>query len=359
MILMRSLDLKFLQLEETLYRSRTNSYSDKKKVEHFKELNALFFSLKDLNLNSLSQIDLGSISLILTYIENDIVFLNDSTLNNIPHELVYCLEKALEDWIDTDKIIISTTLTSKLDEFYFSSSYDQNFLKNLNRYIESIGIDCKISHLLLKMGLPKNCTRDYLANVVMYHELGHFIDSQYNISEKIYIKNFPNDYNLQNKIYDQRFNHISEYFADLFAAQYVSDASNLYLNFIANGNPDYVTHPATSKRINVVNDFLNDINNECVNQINEMLKLICNKSFEKRFQKISIKENCLIKLFPQYFKNTRELHYIFKLGWDFWENYESNILHNFNNKDRYYIVNNLIEKSISNYAITEQWSKEL
>ena len=357
MILIRSLELKFLQLEETLYRSRTNSYSDRKKEGHFKELNALFFILKDQNLKSLSEGDLHNLNAILSYIENDVVFLNDSTLNNIPFELVYCLEKVLEEWLDMEKIIISTTLTSKLGDFYFESNYNQIFLNELNAYLKDKGYNCEISHQLVKMGLPKNCTRDYLANVVMYHELGHFVDSQFNISEKIYSKTY-NILNLKDKFNDYRFNHISEYFADLFAAQYVSDASNLYLKYIANGNSDSTTHPATVKRINVVNEFLANIHNDNVEQINEMLGLLGKNHFEKKYKEIPVNKSSFTKLFPQNFKNIGELHYIFKLGWEFWENYENNILKDFTNKDRYYIVNNLIEKSISNHSITEQWLKK-
>jgi hypothetical protein len=96
-----------------------------------------------------------------------------------------------------------------------------------------------------------------------------------------------------------------------------------------------------------------------LNEFNEVLYVSGYADLKIRHKILNIKKSDFLKLIPQSIKNAEELHYIFKLGWDFWNTSESNFLKNFESRQKYHIINNLIEKSISNYTITEKWQEIL
>lgn len=350
----KTIELQLLQLEESFLKSRSNIYSDKKKETHFEELHSLFKAIKISNYSSFDDTDLNSHYNILNYIFKGLEYLDNSTLNIIPYEIVNCLQLALEDWIKKDDFIIVTSLSNKNLDFYFESNYNEEFFNNLNGYIHT-KYNIKITHRLIKISLPKVLSRDYLSIVVLYHELGHFIDLELNISNKLLFKTYsvlqPLDY-----IQSQYLYHKMEYFADLFAAQYIHDASNLFLNYIASNEPDSITHPATAKRIVVVNNFLEGkVCNE-LDEFNTVLKASTCPEIKIRHAKLNINKSDFLKLIPQKISTKQELHYIFKLGWDFWNSSDVNFLRNFDHSQKYQIINNLIEKSISNFTITQKWS---
>ncbi|CAD0001683.1 hypothetical protein [Flavobacterium salmonis] len=353
----KSIELQILQLEESFSKSRSNIYSDPKKQTHFDELHILFKAIKKSDYKHFDLLNLQNHFFLLNYIFKGLEYLDNSTLNIIPYEIISCLEYALEDWIDKNKFIIATSLSNKNLDFYFESTDSNEEFNNINILID--GLYChKLTHRLIKISLPKVLSRDYLSCVVLYHELGHFVDMELNISKKIFLKNYhktdPTNYD------EYRFLcHKREYFADLFAAQYINDASNLFLNYIAFDNPDCETHPATNKRISVVENFLKGRICSELNEFNSVLSVSGPTELKIRYKKLDINKSDFLKLIPQNIKNVDELHYIFKLGWDFWNTSESNFLKNFESRQKYHIINNLIEKSISNYTITEKWQEIL
>lgn len=349
----KAIELQLLQLEESFSRSRSNIYSDKKKEEHFIELHSLFKAIKNSDYKTFDSITLESHLEILIFIFKGLEFLDNSTLNVIPYEIISCLEYALEDWVSKDNFIIATTLSNKYLDFHFDGDYSQEFLDILNNYIQP-RYAIQIKHRLIKISLPKNLSRDYLSCVVLYHELGHFIDHELNISKKLllnkYFVNEPQD-NTQLVF----LNHTMEFFADLFAAQYIDNASNLYLNYIAFSQIDSQTHPATSRRIQTVDEFIS--NKPCIklNEFNNVLLISGYSQIKKRYNIINLNKSDFLKLIPQTITSKEELHYIFKLGWEFWNNADNNFLKNFKNRQKYHIINNLIEKSISNYTVLTKW----
>lgn len=351
----RTIELQILQLEEAFSKSRSNIYSDKKKEMHFKELHALFSKIKKSGYVAFDESEIGLHYQILDYIFKGLEFLDNSTLNVIPYEIVSCLEIALNDWIKSEKFIIVTSLSNRNKDFLFESEENAEFFKNLNEAI-NIRYGIGITNRLIKIVLPKILSRDYLSIVVLYHELGHFIDLELHISEKILaqLHGFPS---LFNPTTEQRkfFHHNMEFFADLFAAQYINDASNLFLNYIAYNTPDSATHPSTSARIYVVNSFLRSTSTPEIDRINKALVDSGYPKFEIRHTPISISRSDFLNLIPQKIDDDKQLHYIFKLGWDFWNTSETNFLKKFTPKQKYYVINNLIEKSISNYTIKKSW----
>lgn len=350
----KTIELKLLQLETTFSKSRSNIYSDKKKELHFSELFSLFKKIKKSNYSAFTKDEISLHLEILNYIVKCLEYLDNSTLNMIPYEIVSCLQIALDDWIQEDNFIIVTSLSNRTTDFLFESEDSEQF-KNLNLHIKKL-YNLNVSNRLIKITLPKSLSRDYLSIVVLYHELGHFIDLELHISEKIFYNKFGYLDSYSNHQLKE-FNHCMEYFADLFAAQYINDASNLFLNYIAYNHPDSDTHPATTKRIEVVNAFLKGEYQKEINEIEYALSNSVNQNLKIRHQTIDIKKSDFLNLIPQKIKSNSELHYIFKLGWEFWNDSDKNFLRNFESKQKYQIINNLIEKSISNYTIKQKWQE--
>ncbi|WP_124979098.1 M48 family metalloprotease [Nonlabens xiamenensis] len=349
----KTIELNLCQLEESFAKSRSNIYSDFRKEEHFQELYALFQKIKENDYQKFDEQEILNHNYLLNVIFKSLEYLDNSTLNVTPYEIISCLEFALNDWIKDDDFIIVTSLSNKKTDFYLETTLSEESFELLNQFINN-KYGLKISKKLIQISLPKILSRDYLSSVVLYHELGHFVDNQLNISKKMLLKKYsinqPNDDETSRYL-----NHTMEYFADLFAAQYVNNSSNTYLGYIAPEHPDSQTHPATRSRINVSLDFLNSKSIEIVDEFNKLLHLSSLPLLEIRHSKIDISYCNLTKLYPQNFEDVSELHYIFQLGWDIWEDAENNFLKEFSSRQRYNIVNNLIEKSISNYVVQKNW----
>ncbi|WP_281979584.1 hypothetical protein [Tenacibaculum mesophilum] len=345
-------ELQLFQLETAFTKSRTNIYSDKKKESHLKDLYRLFNSVKKSDYKNYSQDILDLHSLFFNFLFNGIEYLDNSTVNVIPYEILICLEYALNDFMPKENIIIVTSFTPDNLNFYFQSYLTDERFNRLNDSIESL-YNFRIEKRLVRIMLPKSLSRDYLSMVALYHELGHFIDNELKISQRfIYAK-----YGIKENYTDielKDYYHRMEFFADLFASQYVSDSLISFLNIISQNTPESNTHPATSKRGEVVKEFIKNKKPSELQEINSVL-LMSGKSFKLRYQICDLSESDIIKLVPQDLNTPEELHGIFKLGWDFW-NSTSNILpDNISKKNKYQIINNLIEKSISNYAIKKDW----
>ena len=353
----KAIELQLRQLEESFSKSRSNIYSDKRKESHFLEIYALFEKIRDSDFKSFNDSELSYHIFFLSVIFSDLEYLDNSTLNIIPYEMVSCLEYALGDWLDSDEFIIVTSMSNKMNDFYLRTPLDEEYYK-----IFSDGIDSRyqlsIKHRLIQISLPKILSRDYLSCGALYHELGHFVDNQLNISSKLffnkYLKKVPKNLIGEEQKY---FHHKMEFFADLFAAQYIVDASSIYLKQISRDVNESNTHPATPLRIEVTKEFLNDDINDIVNDFNKVLNSNNLELLKKRYSVIKVENSNLKDLYPESFKTIEELHYIFKLGWEIWIDSEKNFLKDFSSRQSYNIVNNLIEKSISNHVVQENWKK--
>ncbi|MCJ7934022.1 MAG: hypothetical protein MUW56_10390 [Chryseobacterium sp.] len=264
-----SINLLINQIEEQFSSSRSNVYSDKKRENHFLNIYEIFDTIKELNKSgSILSPELPIYKQILQYIISDLQYLDSSTLNVIPFEIVSCLELALKDWIDDDNLILSTHLSNDYNDFYYLPNPNREYFNQINSFLDTKAIT-KINYRLIKISLPKLLSRDYLSTVALYHELGHFIDFEFNFSQRLLLKKYPKTPLIP--ALQQELNHFQEYFADLFAAQYISDASNQYLEDRMIHDTISNTHPKTSERIKVVNKFLNTEHLEVLNDFNEIL----------------------------------------------------------------------------------------
>ena len=88
----------------------------------------------------------------------------------------------MEDWVDTNAYIIVTSLNNNIAAY----SYDFSFAFEDLLY-SSIEVQYNISfpRRLVQINIPLALSRDYFSSVVLYHELGHFVDLHYMISATI------------------------------------------------------------------------------------------------------------------------------------------------------------------------------
>jgi len=347
------LKLHISQLAKTIERSKTNKYSDTRKQNYHNTLSQLFECLSNENVDSLHYNKQIEIKSIIDFAFYSFEFLDNSILTVIPHEIVYCLEKVLKDWKCLENNIVVTTLSNDIHGYYFNPT-----LSLFQPYHDIIkanyGVEFK--DRLIQISLPKYLVHDYLANVVLYHEIGHYVDEKYKISEAIVqTKLLAGEIKMTEK--EVYLSHYMEYFADLFSAQYIGDSSNYYLNYIAHKNSDSYTHPATDKRISVVEEFLSGVYKDkfLIDLVTATEKITGDK-LQIRY---SIpQKNDFEEFVPTVLNSEKELHSVFKIAWDLWVN----DVKQFSDKgidfqEKYRIINNLVEKSISNYMVLEQWNK--
>ncbi len=387
----RLLELHFTQLTKTWNKSKNNNYSDSNKESYHQKLGDLYNYLKNEDFTSFSSEEIEEKYEIIDLIFKSLEFLDSSTLNFLPFEIVKCLDSALKDWlIGDEKLIIVTSLVKDIHNYSFDESLATNEL--LFRHIE-LKYHVKFDSRLIQINLPAILSRDYLANVVLYHELGHFIDTKYHISgsihdeilDRLYFKKnfksselknlieyfpFLSDDKLENYYLDSGKisileSYIAEYFCDLFASQYIKDCSSTYLQYLTQSNIsfDSVSHPSTEKRVKLTDSFLlGNTRNFTLKLIKDAVrKITAGKTLSVRYEEKNSSE--LINLTPMDIENDNQLHFLFIHGWDLWSN-NWQMFETANNmgfkldRDKVYdIINGLIEKSIGNYVVKTNWEK--
>ncbi len=336
--------LHLSQLQKSIEKSKTNKYADSRKRDYHDNILKLFDELNKINYDGFPETSLVLTKKIIDFCFVSVEFLDDSTLVNIPHEIIYCLEKALNEWDDSNQYIIVTSLHNDLNCFSFNAYLSLN--ETFYDIIEAL-FSISFNHRLIQINLPKYLSQDYLANVVLYHELGHFVDMRYKITERLS--------NALNLTVVQK-EHYGEFFSDVFAAQYIGEASNSYLNYIAYNVPDSSTHPSTNSRIEMVRHFLNCDNDKVLDALKTAAQLITKKELRNRRKVITDAD--FRAFIPTIITNEEELHSIFEVGWGLWLSKVAEFeLKNISKFEKYQILNNLIEKSISNYMILEKWNK--
>jgi hypothetical protein len=352
-----TLDLTLCQLIKVFDSSKKNyqAYSDPRKHAFHKAIEQLLEEIKSIDLSGLKAPDIQLHKELFENLFIWIEFLDNSTLNNIPYEIVRCLDAVLQDWLtkeNFEKYVIVTSLQSQLLSF---SYWDPELDSQLAAYVEH-RYKTKINNTLVPINLPKHLAHDYLANVTLYHEIGHFIDRHYKITRRIVSDNILfKAMKPAQKL--ERLYHLSEHFADIFAAQYIDDKCSTYLDYIAHGYPDCDTHPATQRRVDFVRAFLDGKDDVYIKMLKDATSRITKIELRPgRYKKLLI--NDFESFLPAECDNTEQLHYLFIQGWDSWYNTLGNIASTFSiSIDRHRVINNLIEKSISNFIVKEKWKQ--
>jgi len=283
-------------------------------------------------------------------------FVRGSRSNDAPHETQYVLRKALKEWIPEEALISSASL----EEFNF-------FLNpaDLWDFIDkSLGDFDKKDYkpLVVQIGAPEAFKHRPIFCVPLFHELGHFVDHHYKISEFSLLQTPPvqtPDGMHPDYWRDINLRHRMEHFADLFGSCYCGEAGNKSLLAIAPDHPASPTHPATIRRVEIVDDFLYNRQNDMVDLLQAALKARTGKCLSTRFKKPNI-SSALDDVVTYKINDDAELFGIFLAGWEYLHGQlEERTAPWIDAKvDSYIIektVNDLIEKSIRNFEIRERW----
>ncbi len=368
----RLLYLQLYQAETLIANSKKLSFSDRHKDQYLDKLVSLFQAIKASISPAMDDAKIFEKKNHLDFIFKSLEFLKDSTLNTIPFEVVGCLDNAMRDWIDADKFIIVTSLQNNLYSFSYDLSYAKNdiFYKSLETEY-GISFDKK----LVQINLPLILSRDYLSSVALYHELGHFVDMQFNITavaELLISKgNAPNFEELKKPLSvlqepilnrEKIRSHFGEHFSDIFAAQYIGKTIGLFLQYISNdSDTDSATHPSTKSRIKVIEDFVDGTSNPIVDYLQQIVQALTNTQLQQRFSPISSED--FYKLVPYDIADNKELHGVIGYGWNVWlgdfAEFNAKMGYNVNLSEPaiYRVVNSLVEKSIGNYFTIQNWEK--
>jgi len=289
----------------------------------------------------------------LYLISLSVQFLEDSVLNTIPYETVYCLEKALKEWTEDDFTFV-TSLQRNQYAFDPSLSIDPSSTFQVIKYRFAIQFEKK----LIQICIPKHEVNDYFFSIVLYHELAHYIDLKFKITESLLLEEEEEEEEEDYQGREQKENHLREYFADVFSSQYISDKFLNYLEYNAIQDGESITHPSTSDRMELIEDFVSgdNMDNKLLNDLKKATKDITGKELKIRHENIN-GETDFFDFIPPIIENDKQLHGLLIKGWDIWIN-ERDKYDETNLFKIYTYINNLIEKSISNYMVQNAWDKQ-
>jgi len=213
----------------------------------------------------------------------------------------------------------------------------------------------KFDGLLIQIALPRIYKQKPMYYIPLYHELGHFIDSHFSITQLTMIDVPPSPQNnIQSEI-----SHRQELFADLFASCYVGHENGQFLKKLVPGSTSIhtPTHPSTDFRINLTSDFLSGNNNPIVDIFQNALIKRGLPELKKRYTTPEI-SNTFGNLRPYTIQNDQELHGILEAAWSFFDvaiKKESLPWSEIEESKISKIINDLTEKSIRNKVIKEKW----
>ncbi len=290
-------------------------------------------------------------------------YLAGSTTNNMPYEVVYGLECALNDWAP-DRYVISTAVTQ--DQNFHFLGVSKSFFTLAETYT-----NVAFKHKIVQIALPAIYRHKPLFALLLYHELGHFIDDQFGLSEISEVQMSETNNllpGLEEKPetwsdleYEECLqNHSREYFADLFASCYLGDVMIDCLVEVAERRRLTFTHPATDERIKVIKASLENEENFVVSMLTRSLrtmKEIRQNKFKPLFQMPTI-EHRFSDIRPCELQSPEEVHGVLQAGRRYlasaaeqdrapWNEFREDQVER--------VINDLTEKSIRNFMIKQAW----
>ncbi|WP_292065651.1 hypothetical protein [Marivita sp. XM-24bin2] len=288
---------------------------------------------------------------------NVLRFISGSRSNDAPHETQYALRKALSEWVQSDALVSSASLDDL--NFYVSLADLWSFIeKTLDRF-DTGGY----GPLIVQIGSPSVYQHRPVFCIPLFHELGHFIDYHRKITEVTILQNLtpkPTSLPMSDADWQQMCtNHRMEHFADLFGACYCGVATNKSLYSIAPTAVTSFTHPSTASRIQVVNDFLSGTQNPVVDLFQDALANLGLPNLAVRFSEPDV--TCFDDVLTCRLRDESELYGLFLSSWNYLEVQLQKRTAPWITDDAttYTIektVNDLTEKSLRNFEISERWS---
>lgn len=316
----QKLELHFAQIDRTISICRHSFPNHPQKQAIYDNLIRLFNGIKSSSYKTFNIQDLDNTKFSLDVIFNGIQFLDYKEEEEIPKRLIYCLNQALNDWIPngTNIYYIVISHNNNLTEFLFNY-LDEGIVDAFNHWVTSM-FSVSYKPALIQISKPKFLFDDFIGSTPVYHELGHFIDNNYQIIKNLF-KNAA--FSAKNKVYYE------EHFADIFAAQYIGRSCIEPLNYNAPGtrkiNVD--THPSNEMRISVVDAFLNGSGDAAAMEIVNHLKqaVIDRGCGELKIRNVNLTEDPFESQNAILLDNAAKVHSLFLKGWEHWLNPSSSI----------------------------------
>lgn len=332
------LSLGFVTFHETCQYICTIPFSDTRKCVFCKELKAISDIFLSYDVASFTPKTIKDKKGDLDFLWQWALALDNRNGYTLSHEMRTAMDNLCKLWVkDSNKFIFAATDGDFAINRY-TSSWD--VLMDLMEKIYGL----RFSHQLVTFLVPKHLFKDFLFVSIIYHEMGHFIDNYYNISdevlrrikgrlsvpaeeEKIRKEFFPiiqftyddtaGAYKDVKKRDEYIESYVGEYIADLFGAQYVGAhiINHIELNRHGTYNISSETHPAPQSRAELVNAFLvNDTSNFLLKDILDSF-VATGLELKNRYVRPADALN-LEKGQPLAIVNDDELHSLFQLGWE-------------------------------------------
>lgn len=213
------------------------------------------------------------------YVQHIIMWLSqlqDSYNYRLNDEMAFCIRELVAKWDSHNdgRIVIFT-----LGDYGVRKAKRNKITRNIDELLtisRSTGITITKEPVFIQV--PDEFKDLIVANVVLFHEVGHFVDRDNYVTDMVYDEILP----LLNKNKTSRFrrewfpryydvelstvseaetvirNHIGEYIADVFGAQYAAEHILCYLSFLSSksSNDDSKDHPSLNSRKKMVESFL-------------------------------------------------------------------------------------------------------
>ena len=328
-------DLHIIQLVKEFSTLAENQYDTNKLEEYVEDLHKLLDYITKYDYLKISDPEKIGLRDALNLLSHSIAYLKTTTKEDLTSEIFSCLRLVLKDWIpaEADKYVI---VCSQGDYSILNNEYLEPAYKHVEKFYK-----IPFRRKLISINTPLYRKSDFLFNSVLYHEIGHFVDNYYHVTDRMmqqfmYAKlpvpqqnvyfegiDFSNPVNINwNKVYC----YLREYFADIFASQYIGKTVYTYLLYVNPIGRGTDTHPSSDARIRIVDDFVDkkhtDI--ELLDSIKEATRLSSKKELERRDEDIDITPFLSLKVaFPT---SPKQLHNIFQQIWDLWINQRNNFI---------------------------------
>ena len=298
----------------------------------------------------------------------------------LSREMRFVIDNLCAQWVDDPEKFIFAATDGSFSLTRYSkkiSSWDMVADNYYNDY------HVEIPYQIVTIRTPKQLCSDFFFAGSLYHEMGHFVDAYYNITDevlqrikkrlstesekdRIYNEFFPHiktainkdgteDESIRDKILEA---HIGEYIADIFGTQYLSMhiGNHIEYNSLGYYDVDSDSHPSPIRRANMKVAFLNDdTSNFVMTDIKDVFK-DSGHPLSLKIHRITNNRE-LIKGSPIDICNDAELHSIFYLGWEIYFAGRSNMEfvnsmppNSMTQHDFYCRLNNAVRESIKLYS---------
>lgn len=344
------------------------SYDNKKLIAYISTLNDVVTELHKTDFSVKSDNDKEQIRDILIFLSYCIQYIKSATVVDMSAAVYVCLRAALEDWVKGNPLdYVMTTYKCEVSTHHYQP-YTVNE-QSIKAVLDVFNIN--ITDKLVSLAYPSYLEKDFLSNVSLYHELGHFIDlfewrisasltnyiidHQCLINHDIYFKNIEVGalYDKANSNHDTElvklYYMLREYFADIFAVQYIGRHKIHMSHYVAGNNGFDNEHPSTEARTNAINNFLGPEANydDFIKQLRWATEAITGRPLKIR--NIALPKDDLLNNKPCSITDKHQLHTLLQNAWEIWEGNINGYKQDPDLMTAYGRLNSLLEQSIMNY----------